>query len=202
MCVCMRLQECTCAARLPSSLPLPSPPIPSPVCSVGCAPGTFQSFAEEQLDSSTTLAYPTSAPCPLGHYQPLPSQRECLPCPVGSFTPLLGQVECQLCPTAEYQDEEGQVICKACPTGYLTETEGANSSGSCYCVGDSCVSQQHTHTCTHTLHTHTTHTPHAPHAHTHAHTTRTHTHARTHHTHTQMCKLSNHIHCTHISYCT
>ena len=123
------------------------PPIPPLVRSVGCAPGTFQSFAEEQLDSSTTLAYPTSAPCPLGHYQPLPSQTECLPCPVGSFTPLLGQVACQLCPVAEYQDQEGQVVCKACPDGYLTETEGANSSTSCYCVGDSCVSVHHTRPC-------------------------------------------------------
>ena len=125
----------------------PLPPIPFLVRSVGCAPGTFQSFAVEQLDSSTTLAYPTSALCPLGHYQPLPSQTECLPCPVGSFMPLLGQVACQLCPVAEYQDQEGQVVCKACPDGYLTETEGANSSTSCYCVGDSCVSVQHTHPC-------------------------------------------------------
>ena len=108
------------------------------VRSVGCTPGTFQSFAVEQLDTSTTLAYPTPAPCPLGHYQPNPSQIQCLPCPVGTFTPLLHQTSCQICPVAEYQDEEGQVVCKKCPDGYTTDGEGSTNFSSCVCVGASC----------------------------------------------------------------
>ena len=143
-------------ALLPSPI-IPVPPLLPIVHSVGCVPGTFQFFAEEQLDSSTSLAYPTSAPCPLGHHQPHPSQTECLPCPVGSFTPLLGQVVCQLCPVAEYQDEEGQVVCKACPAGCRTEREGSNSSSLCLCNVSTHFHTSYTHTqdahnyaCTHT----------------------------------------------------
>eukprot|EP00937_MAST-01D_sp_MAST-1D-sp2_P002368 g2368.t1 len=100
-----------------------------------CGPGTF-------LDNATVLGVPTTGAfcsnCPVGQFQDLPSQYNCIGCPAGKYQALEGQTfcvgcapgkhgtmlaqhnetaACAACASGQHQPEVGARRCAACPAG-------------------------------------------------------------------------------------